>query len=163
MAKRSTVWTNTHIDELVVANGEAIPSLMGDYTTRETQGWTLTRLISYMWVQQGVVGTVVGSMRLDFGVGVVSQDAFTASAVPDPSTPQEEPPRGWVYKDALFVSDHSTDGLITPSSREVRADIRAARKVEGGELVMVINNTVFGGATFTVQVAGLVRCLFLLS
>ena len=51
------------------------------------------------------------------------------------------------------------NGVSVPVARELRADIRGVRKIEDGEVFLVISNGGSGGTSFTVAMKGLVRLL----
>ena len=100
-----------------------------------------------------------GNMQSDIGIGVVSQEGFVSSVVPDPNVALDRPPRGWVYRDHRVVVGAAS--MVTYTALYVMADIRGARKVDNGELVFIQTADDLDGTTFSVRTVGLIRCVFL--
>ena len=55
------------------------------------------------------------------------------------------------------------NGVGTNIVEELRADIRGARKVENGEVFLVVDNNAHIGTAFGINVTGLVRLLIKLA
>ena len=96
MARRA-LWTDTRVSEAIVNAGQARVSLMSDLDSRDSEGMTAVRTILELSVTPPPAVSD-GYMRLDLGVGVVSQEAFLAGIVPDPDVVLDRPPRGWLYE-----------------------------------------------------------------
>ena len=92
------------------------------------------------------------------GIGIASQDAFAAGVFPDPDTQQDEPQRGWIWRDDYLVQD-STNTL--PPILRVSFDLHSQRKIDRGELYYVVDNNLVVGTAFNIRVKGLIRQLFL--
>jgi len=88
---------------------------------------------------------------------VASQEAFIAGVLPDPSVASDKPARGWIWRDQILATQNGTN---TEISKRITADIRGARKLENGELFLIADNNNHTGTVFSVNVTGLVRCLF---
>ena len=83
-----------------------------------------------------------------------------AQVVPDPNVGAERPARGWVWRTQVIVAGAASMVFHVPWT--IRADLRSMRKVDDGELVLIINNEALDGTAFAVFVRGVVRCAFLL-
>ena len=157
MARR-TKWEDTLVQQSIANGGSAMQTLMGNVTPNESEGETLTRCIGELSLFAVAAGAF-GVQRIDLGIGIASQEAFAAGVVSDPTTADEEPSRGWVYRQRCVVAQNGAG--MNPIYR-CTFDIRAQRKIDGAELFITFDNRDETGTTFLVAVSGLVRCLFLL-
>jgi len=123
----------------------------------DTRGMTLIRTILGFSVFPHVPGAVNGIQAVDVGIQVVSEEGFNAAVVPDPSDSTETPRLGWIFRGRYMVVD-SVDSHDGPYQR-YDFDIHSMRKIDQGKLHIAIDNTSSQGTTFTVRLAGLVRCL----
>ena len=161
-SKRRTTWQDSLIDQTLVNSGQSGISLLGDLNQINTEGMTLTRLLLKLTVQQVVssVGTANETSLYDMGIGIIEQDAFAAAVFPDPNVENDQPPRGWVYRVRLGLTDVAAVPSWDPQL--LQEDLRGQRVVGNGELVLIHNNSASIGDGFTMHITGLVRCLFLL-
>ena len=157
---RPTDWQDTVFNQSAVAGAQNSISLDGVLTAADLRGTTLIRTIIRLNLQSATVAGAWGSQRADIGIGIVSRDAFTAGSFPDPVTGDDKPPRGWVWRDSVGVAQNGVGGPIIV---RVDADIRGARKIENGRLVLVWNNTNILGTSAVLQLYGLIRVLMKLS
>jgi len=157
---RRTDWIDTRVDETSVSGSQSITSLLPGITPADARGMTLIRMIVKFGLYSNTTAGSWGVQRVDMGIGVASQEAFSASALPDPATASDKPARGWIYRTQQLVSQNGVNHNIFV---DVAADIRSARKIENGELYLIWDNSPETGTTFTVNVHGLVRCLFKLA
>ena len=160
MARR-TAWVDTLVDVDLASAGTSLVSLLGTLTPINTRATTVVRVLVDI-VGVATTETTQGIQRLSIGIGVASQDAFTVgfTAIPSPSTAADEPPRGWVYRASGLVlvgGDLQQQSLVRHT-----ADIRAKRKVDNGELYLVMTNVALFGTTSPLTIVGLVRTLLLL-
>ena len=125
----------------------------------ESRGLTATRMIMSMSL---IPPTAVsdGFMNMHIGVGVVGQDAFAAAAVPDADVAADRPPRGWLYRDQRVVAGAA--GMSSHAPVHVMADVRGSRRVDDGELILIMDSVAIDGTAFAVRAVGLVRVVFLL-
>ena len=97
---------------------------------------------------------------VDLGIGVSSVEAITAGAasLPSPSDPLQYPPRGWLYVSSQPVWEKAESTGILQGVARFQFDIRAMRKIDKGNLFMVVNhvNITVGGS---MQLTGRVRVL----
>ena len=161
-SKRKTAWQDTLIDATLVEAGQAGISLLGDFTQIDTEGMTLTRLLMRLTVQQVVssIGTANETSLYDMGIGIIEQDAFAAAVFPDPNVQNDQPPRGWVYRARVGLTDVAAVPSWDPQF--LQEDLRGRRVVGNGELVLIHNNNASIGNGFTMHITGLIRSLFLL-
>ena len=153
---RMTDWIDTIISLDPATGGQANVSLMTGVAPVNMRGVTLIRtLVSLSFSSVSIAG-VFGVQNIFMGIGITSQEAFAAGVLPDPETATDKPPRGWVYRSYQGVAQNSTG---SPVLFEARADIRGARKIENGELYLIVSSTAVSGTSFTTAVRGLVRVL----
>ena len=158
---RPTDWQDTILNLPATSGNSNSLALDGVLTAVDLRGTTLIRTIIRLNVQSATVAGAWGTQRLDLGIGIVSREAFTAGALPDPATAGDKPPRGWIWRDSIVVSQNGAQG--NPVAVRIEADIRGARKVENGRLFLIGDNTPILGTTFSTQLTGLVRILMKLS
>ena len=103
----------------------------------------------------------VGQQAVDFGIGVVEQDALAAGALPDLNFPDDSPIRGWVFRKRIMLQDHTTVGVV-PSMHRFELDLKSKRLIGDSELVLIIDNNSARGTAFSVETEGLIRCLYLM-
>ena len=125
---------------------------------------TVTRLIGRLTViPSDPNAAVTSAMRVDMGIGVASQEAFTAGIVPDPNVQADYPTQGWLWIDSptiVFVNGSgTTESWLYPM---IQFDIGAQRKVDKGVIYFVANNTLIVSAGISVRVVGRIRALVLL-
>jgi len=111
------------------------------------------------------VAQVSSIQRLDMGIGVMSEEAFAVgiTASPDPRVSVDAPPRGWLWRDSMTIVIENTTGLEQGifSFPNIRADLRAMRKVDRGVLFLVTAKTAISGAERNIDLSGLIRVLCL--
>jgi len=153
---RPTGWTDSLITLQVASGAQGSQSLITEFTTADLRGATIVRLVIKLDPMSQTVAGAWGSQLFDIGIGIVSQDAFAASVFPDPNLSTDRPVRGWMWRTRQVVTQN---GISTAIVHTLAADMRSARKIDTGELVIVANNTVHLGTAFTVECRGIVRAL----
>ena len=155
----STLWVDTVFNTDVAVGAQNLTSLMTGVSSTETRfmGMTLLRTIIGLDIAPTVHDQGEGSSLVSVGIGVTSQEAFAAGVFPAPRTATDKPPRGWVFRTQELVTQN---GVGTPIVTSFKADIRGARKVENGELYLIVDGTFETGATFAVNVFALIRTLY---
>ncbi len=166
MPRRRTTWVDTHVALQLAAAGKFNIDLMGPYIADTTQrrGLTVTRTLIHMAFLTTSEGGTDGINQMACGIGVVSQESFTAGTLPDPETEDDKPVLGWLWKD-IYTTRETIQGtdLVAPGYfTEVKVDIGARRMIDTGVLWMAATNTTIAGTGHAVQVSGIVRTLFLL-
>ena len=156
---RKTIWTDSILNSNLASGSTGISNLMQNVAVADTVGVTIARLILRIEYAPFMSNDTDGSQMVHLGIGMVSEDAFNASAVPDPGTAGEEPVGGWLFRETVSVMNK---GTTMPHVALMRADIRSARKIDKGILVMIIENVGVENTSFAVREIGLIRCLCLL-
>ena len=156
---RQTEWKDNMISQVVAAGATALESLVANFTDPDKRGMTLVRTLIRLEAMSTTVAGAWGVQIASMGIGVASQEAFNlgVTAVSDPQTEANKPTRGWVWRTQMLVSQN---GVSTPITSLYTADIRAARKLENGELFLIINNSDAVGTSASIQVLGVIRTLF---
>ena len=157
---RMTDWIDTSVGFTIATSAQTSLSLMTGVAPVNMRGMTLIRTILTLDCFSVTTAGAWGVQILSIGIGVASQEAFAAGVFPDPNTMTDKPPRGWVYRTSRCVAQN---GASAPVIMEIRADIRGARKIENGELYIVVDNDPIVGTTFTARVQGLARTLYKLA
>ncbi len=156
---RTPYWRDTLIDKATASSAQSVTSLNGDLTPIDTRGATVIRVIMRLSVIPTALGGAVSGQIMTYGIGVVAQDAFAASAVPDPNVDADRPARGWLMRDRCLIIDVAGDPLAPV---DCHGDFRGKRKLDNGELVLIVNNDNDQGAGTSITMIGLVRVLYLM-
>ena len=155
---RPTDWIDTIITSIPASGGQSQISLMTGVAPVNMRGMTLIRTIISLSLFSTTVAGAWGVQGLNVAIGIASQEAFAAFALPDPNASTDKPPRGWVYRTHRSVAQNGAQG--GPVVTRIDADIRGARKVENGEVYLIANNDPLGGTPFSCRIEGLVRTLY---
>ena len=154
---RPTDWIDTSVGFTIASGSQSNLSLMTGVAPVNMRGMTLIRTI-FTWSSfSTTVAGAWGVQILSIGIGVTSQEAFAAGVLPDPDVPTDKPPRGWVYRTSQVVTQN---GAGSPVTHDREVDIRGARKVENGELYIVVDNNPIVGTPFTARIQGMCRTLY---
>ena len=154
--RRPTDWMDTLVDVGVAVNSQAIVGLSTALVPADSARATVIRTILQLNMHSNTVAGAFGIQMIDMAIGIASQEAFLASVLPDPNVSTDKPARGWLWRTRQVVTQN---GAEAPIGRDIEADIRGARKIENGELYLIINSTGLVGTNFTTAVTGLVRTL----
>ena len=101
-------------------------------------------------------------MVLTYGIALVSTDAVTAGALPDPAGEPEYP---WVYWEEMRLDAFVAGGSLTnnswgPSAQRYEVDSKAMRKFKPGQsIVAIVQSTDASGAPVTLLDIGQLRVL----
>jgi len=156
---RQPAWEDTLINEAATSGFGDEVDLVGDLSQQDRRGITVVRLVIDLSILPTITSGVIGSQIFDLGIGVASEDAFVAGALPDVNVATDRPPRGWLWKTRVVVTDDTT---TTMNPVRVMGDIRAKRRVDAGILFLRTLNTNLSGTAFAVNMAGLIRTVYLL-
>ena len=159
---RNLAWGFTNINQPFTGNLRVSTNLLTDLTASDTI--TVTRLILHFQVTPELGSFLIGTQRIALGIGVASVEAFGVGGslgLPDPSQSAEIPPRGWLWSDVLdlYMDEGTTDAQFRYFFPEVRADIRAMRKVDRGVCYIGMRSINLNGAAQTVNLTGRVGAL----
>ena len=89
---------DTLVNMLITEGSQVTNSLLQGISSDDMRGSTITRIIGTLYTGSSTVAGAWGASRDDFGIGVVSQEAFNALVVPDPTAQDDQPARGWLYR-----------------------------------------------------------------
>ena len=161
---RPTAWGFTNIDQPLVTTLRVTNNLLLDLTPSDTI--TVDRMIIHLNVFPEPGQFLIGAQAVDFGIGVCSVEAFdvaNSEAIPDPSLSGEISPRGWLWSDrlSLYADEGTTNAQFLYHFPEVRADLRASRKVDRGVLFLTMHSKALFGAASSVNVTGRIGALCL--
>ncbi len=154
---RKADWNDTLVRVAVTTGGQQLVSLMTSFSVLQTSGLTIARLVGNLTFNTNLTVND-GFQVLDLGVGIASQESFAAGVVPDPATKDDAPMNGWLYRDRVVVQQ---DSVMLIKAERVAFDLRAMRKIDGSEPYLILQNSPGGGTSFTVEVTGIVRMLYL--
>ena len=132
-------------------------------TESRLSGLTLLRTIVGCHIGALIHDSGEGVQIVDLGIGVASQDAVAAQALPDPNVATDYPPRGWVWR-ARYLTYGFTAGAEDIFTNRVDKDIRARRRLDNGDAYIIVNNSAEQGpVAHTIGVTGLIRQLWLIT
>jgi len=157
MARRA-LWVDTIFNSSVASAGQVRQSLMGGLSQIDSAGMTVVRTILNVTFLPPVAVSD-GYQRVNFGIGVIDQNALAANAVPDPNAQADRPPRGWIIRGQRIILGAAA--MVSGTPMFVMEDVRGSRKIDDGELTFIVDNDAQGGSAFTVTAVGLIRCVFL--
>ena len=156
---RTTEWKDNIVSFNLATGAGAFESLVVNFSEPDKRGMTLVRTLLRLNFFSTSIAGAYGVQIVSLGIAVAFQEAFAVglTALSDPQTESDRPIRGWVYRTQVAPSQN---GIGTPLVTSLTADIRAARKLENGELYVTSFSAAGVGTTFTVAVTGLIRTLF---
>jgi len=157
--KRRTTWVDVRVNQAMGNASQTIASLTGPFGSDDTHEWTITRVIGRLHAVTADATAAFTIQRVAVGIGVVSQEAFSASVVPDPEFDTDFPVEGWLVKMHLHPMWEAEVGGIP---EVVDFDIHAQRRIRGNEPVIIIENNLARGTSTEVEVNGLIRVLYLM-
>jgi len=158
---RPRAWADVIFNVLIATGGVANPiDILFDLGSSRLATITVARLVGQMVMVPSVPGTA-GLEALDWGVQVITEEAFTAgpAGIPNPGVTTEYPARGWLVLGREVVGSlvAGEDGL----NPRWQFDIRTMRKIDKGRLALSMTSNNMQGATQTVRVIGRIRALCL--
>ena len=111
---------------------------------------TVARLIGkFLFFPESQTSNVAYTQRIDMGIQVVTEPAFSAAgaSLPDPRVEADAPARGWLWRESAVIIFHNlnADEKGPYHYPEVAFDIRAMRKVDRGRLVFTMVKTAEDG------------------
>ena len=146
---RPTDWVDTLVNLEVPSGGQTITSLVTGLAPVNTRGMTVIRTIISLGLFSNTIAGVWGSIWMHLAIGIASQEVLAAGVLPDPSVATDKPPRGWMWRTSLVVSQNGSGGQVV---FPIEADIRGARKVENGEVYIIADSVIGAGTAFQVNV-----------
>ena len=164
MPNRPRAWGDRNIGLTLVTTIAQQIDLLSNFSASDTI--TAARLIGRLVAMpSSLTAQVEGVMQLDLAVGVVTDEAFVAAgaAIPNPSVEGAQPARGWLYKSRMFCMKEHDTGTTNEFTYidTLQFDVRAARKVDRGKLMFVVESNTAQGTAFNVGLRGVIRALCL--
>ena len=157
MARRQSYWDTTLVDSTLNDASQLIVDLSGT-PGGLPEGFTAVRTIMDLWLFKNAGPTADAIQRVDLGIGLVSEDAFSVSAVPDPNVATDRPVRDWLWRTRCMVVQDASQ-MIPPT--RCAGDFRGQRKLGGGTMALIGNSDVVVGSGFQIRVSGIIRLLVL--
>ena len=164
--RRPRTWADRLYTDQGIASGSVfIDNLLTNAPTRDTI--TVARLIGKLQVHTASTDETESSQIIDLAIGVSSVEAFNlgATALPDPNTEGDYPPRGWLYATRVYYEQTlPTGGTPTAMWRVlpvIEFDLGAMRRIDKGVLFMIVRNTSIDGAATNMRLTGRVRAMCL--
>ena len=156
---RNRAWIDSRVIILLTATQVSIDLLGSPKSDTITQVRSIGRLFFAPNLPDAVV---TGNQFIDMGIGVVTADALTAGAVPDPAVAGDSPARGWVYRSTVGMHHNNSSGTLQGYLYPIVTwDVVGQRKVDKGKLILTMDKGVLSGTAFNLDVIGLVRTLCL--
>ena len=155
------VWVDSTLSIQVASSGQDSRSLITGFSAADTRlaQMTLLRTIIGVDIAYTVHDSGEGSQKVSLGIGITSQEAFAAGTLPDPVLATDYPTRPWIWRAEYRVFGFAAD-QPTIFTRRLDLDIRAMRKLENGEVFIVVDNFPIEGVTASITVLGLIRQLW---
>jgi len=163
MVRRATTWRDTFISSTIVADAAQTPIALSDVTVPKLEANdTVIRVLLMLQFCEAALNTAKAVISMNIGVGVTSQEAFSAgtTAMPDVNITVDKPRLGWLVRGELMVPSSGSDATRPVPVAVYERDIRAMRKVENGVLFLLLRSNTELGTGFSSFARGLVRCLF---
>ena len=159
--RRRGFWVDTIVSQNPIANNTVdLEDLLATPSQFDKFGLTLVHTILGLTVYANIPSVATGVQAVDLSIFLIEQDAEAASARPDTSFPDDQPGRGWIYKERFLLQNHTTPALVWPGVR-VERRLRGKRKIDDMELMFRSGNFNVRGTPFDVNVDGFVRQYFL--
>jgi len=151
---RKTEWHDININESTPIASEDTQVL---FATEETlgKGYTLIRMIiNFTHLSTSLTSGGLNQSQLYAGIAMVSDDAVTAGAFPDPGLVDTTPMSGWLWRSHRIVGNASEK-----SPELVNVDVGTQRKLLYGTPYLILRCEGITGA-MTVETKGFIRVLF---
>ena len=155
------LWIDSKVDIDVASAGTENVSLITGFQPGDTRlaQMTLLRTIIGIDVANVVMDSGEGSQSVSLGIGVTSQVAFTAASLPIPNLATSFPSKPWIWRAAYRIWGVAADQPIV-FTRRIDLDIRAMRKLENGEVFLIVANIAQEGVANAINVSGYIRQLW---
>jgi len=127
---------------------------------------TAIRIVVDLTVYSGSANEDEYEMVVDFGIGVSSAEAFAVgvTALPDPNTVGDYPPRGWLFVGTKvatqIIPGGATPGAMWVQRADFKMDLRASRRIDKGVLFAIFRNGDIAGSK-ALSITGRIRALCL--
>ena len=159
---RPRAWADLKFNVTIADAADMTPlDILVDLGASRLDTITIVRLVGQMAVVPDIpVASATSNQIIDVGIGVASEAAFVAGAVPQPDQTDEYPARGWLYvaTKVLFRGNLDTVGEVYPTWE---FDIRSMRKIDKGRLYLAAGNGLGDGTPSVIRFIGRIRALCL--
>ncbi len=153
---RLSLWDDTLVNLSVASGGQEV-AILTLTPGAQSEGFTMVRCLVHLAITPASPLND-GSQMVDLGIGLASKEAVALEALPDSNTTTDQPIHDWVWRQRCLVLRDNAD-QVEPIM--CIGDFRGGRKLGGGQLFLIANNTPLFGTAFTTHIVGLVRCLLL--
>ena len=99
---------DTSVGATDAEGSQRVLSLLGGVSEDTMEGATITRIVAALSFASTTVAGAWGLSKVTFGIGVISQESFTANNPPDPATVGDYPVRGWMHRETFMLSQNGT-------------------------------------------------------
>ena len=140
MARR-TRWLDQLADGLIADGAQLSSNLLQTLAMEDRDGSTVTRILLNLWWGAQTGQSSDAWTALDWGIGMVSEDASAAAVLPDPSVNEDSPVGGWLGRGRLMGR---FDAGLQSVLGHVFVDLRAQRKLGRVELKLIMDNNQIG-------------------
>ena len=157
--RRTTAWDDQTITSLTASSGASQEVLLiENVADSEKRGCTLVRTLVRLTAMPSSITSVNGIQLVHFGIGLTSDDAFAAGALPDVEIDDDYPVAGWVWRDSVYVRDST----VASAGQIVRleAELQSQRRLDRSSVFLTFSNVPVQGTPFAVSVGGIVRMLY---
>ena len=159
-ARRTTAWDDQLILSTALSDGVTGSVILAENVgDSEHRGCTIVRMLIGMQFMPINPGGINGQMAVTIGIGLASDDAFSAGALPDPEVDADFPVAGWMYRDR-FVVGNLTPGAGPYLVLRVEKDLRAQRKLDRSTPFMSVRPDLVNGSAFSIIESGIIRILY---
>ncbi len=158
----ATLWIDSHLNVTTVSGDKKENSLMTGFSPGDTRlaRMTLLRTIIGLDVAYTVHDSGEGSQLMSMGIGIATNEAFTAGSLPLPNLATSFPRLPWIWRAQYRIFGFAAD-QPTIFTRRIDLDIRAKRKLENGIAFINWLNLAKEGVASAVEVTGIIRLLWL--
>jgi len=151
---RAMKWYTSIFNNTAIVNGGTFRrSLLPGIPDALRKGSTVTRILLSLWMENDTFTTL---KRLDLGIGWIDEDAFNASAFPDPEDENER--FDWIFRDSI-VEGIGPSGTNSKDVRVTRYDLRSQRICRAENDLLIIMGKLDTVNTGGVFFSGLTRVL----
>ena len=160
MTQRHRAWADQIINTQLVDGATLLLDLLENAPTIDTM--TAVRILLDVEAGWDPAVSTEGDVRISVGIGVTSTEAFSigVTAVPNPDSETEYPPRGWLYVATKRATIAIGGSFEWQQNAKFEVDLRAMRKIDKGILFLHAKNTAMSDPG-TIRLVGRTRVLCL--
>ena len=166
--RRRRAWADVLYTDLALpSGGSIITNLLVGSGAPVVDTLTSVRIIVGVDVYSDDINENEYMQAVDLGIGVSSAEAFATgvTALPDPNTAGDYPPRGWIFVERrTAMQSLPTGGTPTAMWRmnpRFEVDLGAMRRIDKGVLFAIWRSAQGGATAQTLNLNGRIRTLCL--